>query len=229
MGIISGLKNFFKKSDAVAGAKINEAAEKLEEGNEVILAKEELAKMKKDLEICIGNIASIESMIITQKAEIEDKKQKIEKYTKNAEELLALDKEDLASKNCEKAENLQKEVDALEAAMVHQEKLISQHVENRDDLKDCISDSETQLNIMKSQSALIESNKSLQNVNLASSESARSKFEDRKKKLQGRLEQSASVLRQTNEMSGKSLEDETEKALGKKSALLEKLKAKKTA
>lgn len=220
----------FKALGGWLKAKDREAAEAIENQNLTEFAKNDLEAMQGELRKVTQNLGSIKGRTKTMEDEIKEKKTEIKDRTAKAEQLIAADKEELAAKQCAIIETMQAEVEALTDALKQQQQLYNTQVTNRDKLRESIQACESELRLMKTQEEVTKSNEALATVNVDGAQSAVSKFQERRKKMQERLNTSQALAEEQQASSNDSLDAETAAALGqsKGSALLEKLKAKKS-
>jgi phage shock protein A len=219
MGLLSNLFKWGK----VQEKKMSNA---LENGNEVDFAGQDLEQMEKDYRVVLENMGKIKARKLSLERDVREKKEEITDRMEKAEALLNGGNEELAKKHCEIVEDLETEVGALEGALKQQNDLYVLQEKNKNELKSAVDQAKRDIKIMKTMSDVAKSNESISVVDTSNSTSALSAFQDRKKKMQEKLDVSKAMLEEKHE--NNSLEAETQKALGKSkgSDLFNKLKNK---
>lgn len=224
-----GLGKFFKNLFRAADAKIDQAAEKIENENAVEFGKQDIEEMQKELLKCTDNIGTIKAEVIDLEDKIKDITEKIEKHESAAEELDAAGNEELAVKNCEAADRLERQKESLTEALNMQKSLIEDQQEAREELKQAILEMESELTEIKAMNNVTAVNAKLAEINTDGSSSALANFRARKDAAKKKMNKAKTIKEEAG--SASSLEAQTEKALKKTagSSRLEKLRAKKNA
>lgn len=219
---------FLKTLFNVAKAKDAEAAEALEDANAMSLAKQDVAKMQEQLAEVTKNLGSIKGRVKGLERGITEKKQMMKDDEHKALQLLEASKEDLAQQVAARIESTKAEMESEQILIKQQKDLCSKHDANKAKLQQAIQDCESELKMMKTMNEVNKSNEALTVVNTSGAESARSKFQARREKMQAKLDTSSSILEEQESGAPGNLDNEVEAALGKSkgSDTLAALKAK---
>jgi phage shock protein A len=226
MAILKTIGGWFRATDRVA-------AKKIEDANIIEFSTNDLEDIQKDLKTVHENKGRVKARMAQLREDITDLKEQITNNTSKAEQLLGTGKpeaETLATQMCAAVEAMEEKVKIQEAALAQQEKLLAQQETTEASLETALQDCKNELDLMKTEKAVTDANKSLVNVSANSAGSAVEKFKERRRKLKEDLHVSSAMVEETQENS-KTLDQKADAMLGKSkgSALLEKLKAKKTA
>lgn len=180
--------------------------------------------MQKDYQVTIGNVGKVKARVLALDRDIKTEEEEVKQRTADAETLLGQGKEALATRICAKIEAKQQEVDTFKGARKQQKDMLTGLEKTRDQIKDAVDEATNQLKMMKTMQDVTKANESLATVSVSGSKSALASFQERKNKLQARMDESRLI----NEQQTDSLEDEIDQALdrSKGSDLLAKLKAK---
>jgi phage shock protein A len=216
----------FKAFKSLLRAKDRQAADKIESGNVVEFAKNDMEDMQHDLRTVQENVGHIKARIAGLNDDMKVIQEQIDNDTTKAEALMAKGNEDLAQKLCAEVETLTLKLTINKQALDQQNALLKQHEESKSTLEDNIRQCENDLEIMKTQKEVTDANQTLVKVDAGASGSAVQKFAERRKKLNEQLRVSAAMVEETK--APESLSKQADKALGTSpgSALFAKLKAK---
>jgi phage shock protein A len=221
MALLGALKGFFRVTD-------RKAAESLENSDPVEFAKNDMEDMKHDMQTVMENLGHIKARMSQLTDDMKDLQDQINNDTNKAQALIAkhTDATDkLAEQLCKEVEGFQAKLDVLKGAMTQQEGLLTQFEDSKAALEDHMRECQNDLEIMKTQQAVTDANKSLVNVDTGKSGSAVQRFKERRRKLDEQLRVSSEMVKQAEP--SKSLAQQADEALGKTkgSALFASLKA----
>lgn len=221
MGLIKSLFGLAK-------AKSDEAAQKIEDDNAVSFAQQDIAKLKEKISEAVRNVGKIKGVVMTIEGEITELEKEIADRTASAEALIEKGKEDIAAKQCAVIETKQSEVEVKKGILSQQQELLAQQEKNRTELQQLLTDSESNLNALKSMEDVRKSTEALTQVDTDGAQSLAARIKERQDRAKQRFNTSKATLEASKDPS-KSLDEETQAALGstKGSDLLAKLKAKK--
>lgn len=223
MKVFGAINKWFKAKD-------QEAAQKIEDSNIVAFAQQDLEQLRAEYNKAVTNCGNIKARMMSLQDEIKEKSEDIQQRTTDAEKLLELGKEELATKQGAVVEGMEKEVTVLKDALAQQEALYVEQEKNKKELLDKLNECETSLKVMKTMDDVQKSNEALTTVDVSSGKSALASFEAREKRMKDKLNASKAIREEQQNGTVKSLDEQTAEALGNKpgSDFIAKLKAKKS-
>lgn len=221
MGLIKSLFGLAK-------AKSDEAAQKIEDENAVSFAQQDIAQLKTKIAEAVRNVGKIKGTVITIRQDIDNLQKEIDDRTETAKKLLEAGKEELAQRQCAHIEQVQQQVDTKKAILEEQEALLVEQEKNKNDLQNLLSESESNLNTLRSMEDVRKSTEALSQVDVDGANSLAARIKDRQERARARFN-TAKATRDASKSSSSSLDDETAAALGNSagSGFLAKLKAQK--
>ena len=210
----------------LAKAKSEEAAQKIEDSNAVSFAQQDIAKLKEKISEAVRNVGRIKGMVMTLEQDVEKMEKEIADRTESAKQLLNAGKEEIAQKQCAVIERIQNEVDTKKSILEEQRALLSEQEKNRINLQNLLSESESNLNTLKSMEDVRKSTEALSEVDVDGANSLPARIKERQERARNRLN-TAKATRDASRSSEDSLDEETAAALGNSAgaSLLSKLKA----
>lgn len=221
MGLLGRMFNIGK-------AKVEGAVEAAEDKNAVALAKQDVEEMKKLLNEATVNVGKIKGRIMGYERDLKAKKSEKKDLEEKAVQLLEAGAEEVASEVAIQIEAVEAEVSTLTAALAQQKNLEKQHSDTQNTLRQKINQAESQMRQLQTMNEVEKANAALTEVNQDGANSALSRFENRLKKQQERLDASTATIQAQKDASPEALDDKINAALGKSagSDTLARLKAK---
>jgi phage shock protein A len=219
MGLIKSLFGLAK-------AKSDEAAQKIEDENAVSFAQQDIAKLKEKIAEAVRNVGRIKGTVMSVEQDITTLEKEIEDRTASAKKLLEAGKEEIAQKQCAVIERLENEVETKKSILEEQKNLLGEQEKNRLDLQNLLSDSESNLNTLKSMEDVRKSTEALSEVDTDGANSLAARIKERQERARNRFN-TAKATREASKGGKESLDEETAAALGNSagSSLLAKLKS----
>ena len=182
MGLFNGLKNLFV-------AKSNEAEQKIEDANIVAFSEEDIRKMKSELAVAKDNFAKIKATKMQIERDIATKEEELNLRKGQAKDLKADPaKLELAQKVAEICMKLIAEIDNLKKQLANTEKVLAQQEANVHEYGEAVDEAIRDLQEMKAQEQVTKSTESLATINADGASSVLAKFQERKRKIQNRMD-----------------------------------------
>jgi phage shock protein A len=211
-----GFMNLFKNIRRSADAKAQEMAEQIEADNVVEFGKQDIAKMKTDLQVIRRNIGSIKGEI----AVLEDKEKgimaQIKKHDEDALALSEAKQEDLANQHAEAAVALESQLESFREALKKQRSLLDEQLKNKMEFEKVIQQAEANLVTIKALDDVTRANENLAQISTSSGTNALAAFKEREEMARKRFHQSQAMKEENS--TDNSLAAETAKVLGKSAA-----------
>jgi len=213
---MKGLKNWFKNMGKVADAKAQEAADNIESEHSVEFGKQDIDKMRMELNNVNENIGTVKAEVAILKDKVKGIEEEIKKHDDDAVALDGAGKASLAEKHCEASEMLEKQLEPLKLSLKTQKDLLDQQISTKEQLKSALQQSEAELVTLKAMTDAAKANEKLSSIDTGSGLNALASFEKRKEEAKKRLIKSQVIKEESGPDT--SLADETAKALGNSGA-----------
>lgn len=222
MKVLQSIVRWFKAKDAAA-------AEAIECEHEVAFAKQDLENMQRDLAQVTNSVGEIKATLAGLKRELLAKERTIANLEEDAKALLDRGKEKLAMKLCADIETVEAEVEVFRNSIQQQENMLQTLGAKRRQLQDAVYQAESSLRMMETMDSVARASEKISTVRVGDSSSALSRFQNRQKRLQQRLDKAKAINELKDEDRGQSLKNEVDSALGrsKGSKVLARLQQKK--
>lgn len=219
MKILQTIVRWFKAKDA-------EMAEKIESEHEVAFAKQDLESMQRDLAKVTNSVGEVKATIAGLKRDLAEKQRMIANLEDDARALLARGKEKLAAKLCADIETLELEAEVFAQSIEQQENMLTTLEKKRRQLQEAVHQAESSLRMMETMDAVARASDKISSVKVGDTASALTRFQNRRQRLQKRLDKAKALAEIQAEERGESLKAEVDAALGrhKGARVLERLK-----
>lgn len=209
MGILTGLKKLFI-------AKSNEAEQAIEDKNIISFSEQDLRVMNEELNKAKGNYGSMKATLL----QIErDKASKEAELATRISQAKALNgdpsKSELAIKVATQCISIKEEIAALTQQQTMFTGKVEQQRKNVETISESISQAKRDLQFMKAQDQVTKSTEALSSVNTDGVQSTLSKFNERKQKMQHKMDTADAMLEAET---SNNLDSQIESALGGKKA-----------
>lgn len=207
MGLINAIRRLVR-------AKSDEAAEKIEDGNRIAFAQQDIEEMKEELIKARQNFAKMSATLMQIDRDIASRMAELTSRSAQAKALKDKGNLDLARSVAEKCMTLKDEVAALEGQKVMIEKSKEQQEQNVQELSEAVDTASRDLQFMTVQEKVTESTRALSSVDKDGVASTLQRFKDRKQKQQANLDEALAAVESERSMN---LDSRVEEALGTKS------------
>jgi phage shock protein A len=222
MKALASIMRWFKAKDS-------EVSEAIEREHEVDFAKQDLEAMQKDLAQVTNGVGEVKATIAGLKRDMGDKERMAGNLEEDARALIAKGKEELASKLCQQIEPMEAEIEVYKKTIEQQEAMLHTLQEKRSKLQEAVQQAESSLRMIQTMDTVARASEKISTVKVGESASALTRFQDRQKRVQNRLDQAKAIQEMASEDKGELLQTEVEQALGrsKGASVLERLKKEK--
>ncbi len=208
MKVLQSVMRWFKAKDA-------KMAEAIEKENEVAFAEQDLDGMRKDFTQVSNNVGEVKASIAGLKRDLLEKKRQTENLESDARALLDKNKESLAVQLCAQIETLEQESQVYESSIAQQENMLKTLEKKRNELKAAVGQAESSLRMMQTMDSVTRASEKISSVRVGNTTSALSRFKNREKRLQSRLDKATAMNEMSVEDSGGGLKNEVDEALGR--------------
>lgn len=209
MGILTGLKKLFV-------AKSNEAEQAIEDKNIISFSEQDLRVMNEELNKAKGNYGSMKATLLQIERDKASKEAELATRISQAKALNAdPTKGELAVKVAGQCLSIKEEIAALTQQQTMFTGKVEQQRKNVETITESISQAKRDLQFMKAQDQVTKSTESLSSVNTDGVQSTLSKFNERKQKMQHKMDKADAMLEAET---SNNLDSQIESALGGKKA-----------
>lgn len=213
MGIISGLKKYFV-------AKSNEAEQAIEDKNIISFSEQDIRTMTEELNKAKGNYASMKATLLQIERDKASKEAELATRISQAKALKAQSEADptkgeLAVKVAGQCLTIKEEITALTQQQSMFTGKVEQQSKNVEKITESISEAKRALQFMKAQDQVTKSTEALSSVNTEGVQSTLSKFNERKQKMQHKMDTADALIEADT---SNNLDSQIESALGGKKA-----------
>jgi len=209
----------FGKLITLGRVKADEAAEKIEDANQVGFSKQALKEMHQQLNDARQNVGkmkaqkmSIERMLKEQQQELSDNTDKAKQLAAKAEADGSENLKALALKVAGKCLEIKEQISETQKQINMVVSNLQQQETNVSKLNSAVQTAERDIQSMKAMEQVAKSTESLLDISTSGAENALSKFKSGKEKMQRRLDEKQAVL--TSQTAGDSMDAEVNAALG---------------
>ncbi len=194
-------------------AKMNEVEEKIEDGNRIAFAKQDIEEAQEDFQKARVGLANTKASIMGLQRKVSTKKEEIVSRIDKVKKLKTAGHEDLAKQQYAIKLELDNELQTLEKSLEQYQNIYKKQESNVTTLSGNLDTMKRAIDRMKTMEEVKKSNDAIATINTDSSMSAVAKFKEREAKMQAELDASDALVEQSADPTG-SLDAETEKALG---------------
>lgn len=213
MGLFNGIKKLFI-------AKSNEAEQAIEDKNIISFSEQDIRTMNEELSKAKSNYGNMKATLSQIERDKASKEAELATRVGQAKALKAQAEADpkkgeLALKVAEQCLSIKEEISALEQQRTMISGKVDQQMKNVETLTESISQAKRDLQFMKAQDQVTKSTEALSSVNTDGVQSTLSKFNERKQKMQHKMDKAEAMVEAET---ANNLDAQIEGALGGKKA-----------